>query len=79
MTIVQISRRGQVTLPAEVRRALALRPGDTLIVRVEEGKVVLEPAAVLPIELYSDERLREEVGEAELRAFRAAWGLDRRG
>lgn len=54
--IAQISPRGQVTLPVSVRKALGLKPGDALLVRVEEGRVVLEPAQVLPLEAYTEER-----------------------
>jgi len=79
--IAQISKRGQITLPAGVRKALGLEPGDTLVVRVEEGKVVLEPAVVLPLEVYSSERVEEfrraaDVDSDEVAAFRKAWGLD---
>jgi len=78
--ITQISKRGQITLPAEVRKMLGLEPGDTLVVRVEEGRIVLEPAVVLPLELYSDERIAEfeknaEVGPEALEVFKKAWGL----
>lgn len=79
-TISQISSRGQVTLPASVRKALGLKPGDALLIEVEDGRVVLEPALVLPIEHYTDQRIQEfaqanQVSEEELEAFRKAWGL----
>jgi len=79
--IAQISKRGQITLPAEVRKALGLKSGDTLVVRLEEGRIVLEPAVVLPVEIYSDERLAEfeesaRVSDEELAAFKRAWGLE---
>lgn len=78
--LISLSKRGQVTLPMEVRRALGLKPGDPLVVRVEEGRVVLEPAVVLPVEIYTEERLQEfaenaRVSQEELDAFRQAWGL----
>ncbi|GAB5603638.1 hypothetical protein FJNA_21640 [Thermus sp. FJN-A] len=78
--LTSLSKRGQITLPAEVRQALGLKPGDTLVVRVEAGRVVLEPAVVLPVELYTEERIREFAENAqatpeELDAFRRAWGL----
>ncbi|WP_276959512.1 AbrB/MazE/SpoVT family DNA-binding domain-containing protein [Allomeiothermus silvanus] len=78
--ITQLSPRGQVTLPAAIRKALGLKAGDALLLRIEEGRVVLEPARVLPVEAYTEERIREfaqaaEVSEEELAAFRKAWGL----
>ncbi|BAW02097.1 AbrB family transcriptional regulator [Thermus thermophilus] len=78
--LTSLSKRGQITLPAEVRQALGLKPGDPLVVRVEAGRVVLEPAVVLPVELYTEERILEFAENAqatpeELDAFRRAWGF----
>ena len=75
-----LSKRGQVTLPRAVREALGLKPGDALLVRVEEGRVILEPALVLPIERYTEERLAEfaeaaRVSPEDLETFRKAWGI----
>ena len=55
MTIpLSLSRRGQITLPKEVREKLGLRPGDVLLLKVEEGRLVLEPALLLSYEVYSE-------------------------
>jgi AbrB family looped-hinge helix DNA binding protein len=43
-----IRAKGQVTLPQSVRRALQLDEGDDLLVTVEDGRVVLTPAALIP-------------------------------
>ncbi len=61
MTLVKLGKKGQVSLPQSVLRKLGLqRAGATLLVEAtEDGAVVLRPAAVYPIEIYSDERLRE--------------------
>ena len=40
--------RGQVTLPAQVRMDLGLREGDSFLITVEHGRVVLTPAALIP-------------------------------
>lgn len=46
---VKVTRNYQITIPAEVRRALGIEEGDTLEVRLEEGKIVIEkPPAELP-------------------------------
>lgn len=58
-TLVQLSGRGQITLPAEVRKALSLRSGDAFQVRIEDGRIVLEPVEVTPVELYTEERVKE--------------------
>ena len=82
MTIpLSLSRRGQITLPKEVREKLGLRPGDVLLLKVEEGRLVLEPALLLSYEVYSEERLEEfrkaaEATPEEVAAFLEAWGLE---
>lgn len=78
--IAQVSGRGTVTLPAKVRRDLGLREGDVLRVRVVDGTIHLTPAAVIPIELYTEERIGEfreaaELSNEELAAVDRAWGL----
>lgn len=37
-----LSSKGQITLPAEVRRALGLQPGQRLAVRIEDGHLVID-------------------------------------
>lgn len=35
----RVTSKGQLTIPAEVRRALGIREGDSLVFEVEGGKV----------------------------------------
>ena len=55
-TSVLVSSKGQVTLPASMRKALGLT-GDNAFVTIEQkgGKLVLTPAIVVETEIYSDE------------------------
>ncbi len=39
---VQIGAQGRLVIPAAVRKALRLRPGDRLVARVEEDRLILE-------------------------------------
>jgi AbrB family looped-hinge helix DNA binding protein len=39
----RVSTKGQVVLPARVRRKLGLRPGDSLDVSADSGRVILTP------------------------------------
>ena len=39
----RISSKGQVVLPAAIRRKLGLRPGDSLDANVKSGQIVLTP------------------------------------
>jgi AbrB family looped-hinge helix DNA binding protein len=40
-----ITRKGQVTLPAEIRRSLGLNQGDKVAFRLEDDRVVLVRSA----------------------------------
>ena len=53
--VLTVSSRGQITLPAEMRRHLGIEPGGAVIVEDCGGELRLKPAAVLEVELYSDE------------------------
>lgn len=54
-----VSNRGQITLPAEIRKQLGIRPGSAVIIEARAGEVALKPAAVLEIEVYSDRQIAE--------------------
>ena len=41
-TEVRIGPQGRLVVPVHLRRALGIAPGDTLVVRAEEGRLVLE-------------------------------------
>ncbi len=43
MSFTSISSKGQVTIPAKIRRKLGLKPSVKLEVILEEGKIVLIP------------------------------------
>jgi AbrB family looped-hinge helix DNA binding protein len=47
MALVRMLRGGQVTLPAEARKALNLNAGDYLDLEVQDGKLTLKPVAVI--------------------------------
>lgn len=50
-----VSGRGQITLPANMRKRLGIEAGGVLIAEEREGDIVLRPAAVLEVETYSDD------------------------
>lgn len=45
MPRVAISRKGQLVLPMSVRRQVGLEGGGPVDVRLDDGRIVLEPAA----------------------------------
>lgn len=70
-TIVTVTSRGLVTLPAKLRRAVGLSTDDQLIAETVPEGILLRPAVTLPIEIYSPEREREfDRSEAELAALK---------
>ena len=69
-TTLTMTSRGVVTLPAKLRRALGLKPEDHLIAETTPEGLLLRPAVTLPVEVYSDKRIREfDEAEADLGKF----------
>lgn len=52
-----VSGRGQITLPADMRRLLGIAPGSTLIIEDRDGELALKPAVVLEMDTYSDAQI----------------------
>lgn len=44
---VQVGRQGRLVIPAALRRALGLAEGDTLLVRLENERLVLEKRSTI--------------------------------
>jgi len=60
MELVKLGKKGQVTIPRAILRSVGLTGDAPLLVEVTpEGAILLRPAAVYPIEIYSDERMAE--------------------
>ncbi|MSQ72215.1 MAG: AbrB/MazE/SpoVT family DNA-binding domain-containing protein [Betaproteobacteria bacterium] len=60
MDLVKLGKKGQVTIPkAILRQAGIAEDAPLLIAAVPDGSIVLRPAGVYPIELYTDERIAE--------------------
>jgi antitoxin PrlF len=54
-----ISDRGQITLPAAMRKSLGLGKNSVVTVEAIAGKIVLSPAIVLETEAYTDTQVME--------------------
>jgi AbrB family looped-hinge helix DNA binding protein len=66
-TTLTLTSRGVVTLPSKLRRALGLKADDQLIAETTPEGLLLRPAVTLPVEIYSEKRIREfDAAEAEL-------------
>jgi AbrB family looped-hinge helix DNA binding protein len=80
---VRLGAQGRLVVPAALRRALGLHAGDTLVARVEDGRLVLETRAsikrrlqaryrqVAPDRCLSDELIAERRAEARREAEEA--------
>ena len=49
--LTRLSSRGQLVIPGSVRKALGLRAGTRFYLRIEEGKIVLEPIQTSPVDI----------------------------
>jgi antitoxin PrlF len=66
---VTVTSRGTITLPAKLRRALGITADDQLIAETTSEGLLLRPGVTLPIEIYSEKRIREfDEAEADLAA-----------
>jgi len=56
---VTVTKRGVLTLPAKLRKEFGIEPDDQLIAESTAEGILLRPALTLPVEIYSDARVRE--------------------
>ena len=65
--MTRLGKKGQVSIPKAVLDRLGLGPETVLLVEpTEDGAILLRPAAVYPVEHYSDARVREFLEEDRL-------------
>jgi antitoxin PrlF len=56
-TTLVVSTRGQITLPSELRRRLGIREGGVVTLEERDGALILRPAAVFELTMYSDREI----------------------
>ena len=61
-----VSSRGQITLPAALRKRLGIKSGDVVILEDRGNEIVLKPGIVLEIQHYSDEQIAKLDAEDKL-------------
>ncbi|MFA5683661.1 MAG: AbrB/MazE/SpoVT family DNA-binding domain-containing protein [Lysobacteraceae bacterium] len=69
-----VSTRGQITLPAGMRKQLGIVPDSAVIVEEHDDGLLLKPAAVLEIQTWSDAQIAawdadDALSDAELEAI----------
>ncbi len=80
----KVGRRGTIVLPAKLRRRLGIEEGSFVVAEEREDGILIRPATVLPVEIYTPERraeflLNNAVGGEDYRRVRAEvkrMGLD---
>lgn len=67
MKTLTVSPKRQIAIPKDVCKELNINEGDQLIVKVKEGKIILEPSINIPrsqVWFWSEE-VQEKVRKAE--------------
>jgi AbrB family looped-hinge helix DNA binding protein len=80
----KVGRRGTIVLPAKLRRRLGIEEGSFVVAEEREDGILIRPATVLPVEIYTAARraefiLNNAVGTEDYRRARAEvkrMGLD---
>ena len=62
---VVVSARGQITLPADLRHRLGIKEGGVVTLEERHGELILRPATVVELTMYSDEDIRRWDAEDE--------------
>ncbi|MBI5380154.1 MAG: AbrB/MazE/SpoVT family DNA-binding domain-containing protein [Nitrospirae bacterium] len=57
--VTKVGKRGTVVIPAALRRRLGIEEGAPVLIEEREEGVLIRPAAVLPVEVYTPERRAE--------------------
>ena len=56
---VTINERGALTIPAKMRETFGIKANDELIIEDTEQGLLLRPAFSVPIEIYTEDRIKE--------------------
>ena len=55
----KVGRRGTIVLPAKLRRRLGIEEGSFVVAEERVDGILIRPATVLPVEIYTSERRAE--------------------
>jgi AbrB family looped-hinge helix DNA binding protein len=54
-----VSERGQITLPSSIRKKYGIKGGSALILEERNNELRLKPAAIVEMDIYTDNRIAE--------------------
>jgi len=49
MELAKVDRRGQITIPIEIRKKLHIKEGDEVVFLEENGRIILENSTLLAL------------------------------
>ncbi len=67
MPISKVTERGQTTLPSQVRKALGLKPHDSIIYLIEDDRVVIIPLRGDVLDLRGRLKVKKKIDFKSLR------------
>lgn len=60
MQVVTVGSKGQLSIPKNILEKLGIRKGTPMLIEASaDGAIVLRQAGIYPLEIYSDDRVRE--------------------
>lgn len=73
---IRVGKRGAVVLPAKLRRQFGMEEGAMIIAEATADGILLRPAAVVPVEIYTDVRRAEFLLNNAVGPDEYAWAVD---
>lgn len=75
--VSSLTSKGQVTIPAAIRKALGLKPRDKVAFRMVNGTVRIEPAKVSVLDSYGKVKIKGFKSMKQLRRDTEKWVAER--
>ena len=73
---IRVGKRGAIVLPAKLRRQFGMEEGAMIIAEALADGILLRPAAVVPVEIYSDARRAEFLLNNAVGPDEYGWALE---
>jgi len=74
--LITVNERGALTLPKEAREKLGVTRGGQLLVDIDQsGEVTLRAGVIMPLEIYTSERIQQfqRLNETPLIRKKLSW------
>jgi AbrB family looped-hinge helix DNA binding protein len=59
MNSAKVGKRGAVIVPAQLRKQFGIHEGSFVIAEARDEGILIRPAAIVPVEIYTPERKAE--------------------